>query len=147
MCWLDRILQDKWACRLWFVISHVLTICKVREKHRWCCYTRSYGLGHFNCSFTFFKVNDEWVNWLRHLPFQKKKKTVDCTVCTLPWTCQGFSRSPESICFQFIKHIFPHLKIKVAKSTLRWARKRLTPLFSAPRQCASPKKTSPKPCL
>ena len=55
--------------------------------------------------------------------------------CTLPWTCQGFSRSPESICFQFIKHIFPHFKIKVAKSTLRWARKRLTPLFSAPRQC------------
>ena len=54
---------------------------------------------------------------------------------TLPRTCQGFSRSPESICFQFIKHIFPHLKIKVAKSTLRWARKRLTPLFSAPRQC------------
>ena len=56
-------------------------------------------------------------------------------VITLPWTCQGFSRSPESICFQFIKHIFPHFKIKVAKSTLRWARKRLTPLFSAPRQC------------
>ena len=54
---------------------------------------------------------------------------------TLPWTCQGFSCSPESICFQFIKHIFPHFKIKVAKSTLRWAQKRLTPLFSAPRQC------------
>ena len=76
MCWLDRILQDKWACRLWFVISHVLTICKVREKHRWCCFTRSYGLGHFNCSFTFFKVNDEWVNWLRHLYLSRKKQST-----------------------------------------------------------------------
>ena len=89
------------------------------------------------CPSLIFITPKNGIHFTTHCFFHYKNSGCNCT---LPRTCQGFSRSPESIYFQFIKHIFPHFKIKVAKSTLRWARKRLTPLFSAPRQCVNQQK-------